>query len=521
MDDETHKDKMEENFKRFCKILKSAKKIILLDAFTTTKTFKLLYSLGIKNNDIQLYQGGSPPKHKQVIFNNNFDEITTKIVDAYFKGEKSFIFYPYKKGTEKTHYGIVEYDAKIKDLIKTRKLANAKTDKERLSIYENTGVSSLLYYAESKEKNNLGDINTLWADADYILTTSSITVGVNYEGLDYHNIFLLVSGSTNNPRDVIQSSMRIRHPINSSLNVYFFDIKDKDLKKYPAYYHKTDDIYKSLIVENLRELQAGFVETFTKFCDMAKYDINGDLKQAMVKRRKTKFINDMFESGQLIEYYKVENISELEIEEREKLIYSRNATVMDRLAVDKFYYNSFMRNVSEGDRAFIWNTNSRQFFKGIKSELLTLVCKDANTDDILDVNWNTLEVSKDTIGYIKKHYSITKMKKPTWVLVDVINDAMGFNAITSKKDKRNKHLSFEYSDRFYGLYEVYLTKKKNDEEAYVHFIEEEANETLKLDTYYQLQSEFFKGITEDDIVWVDCPLGGHYKCRIPLPEFKL
>lgn len=289
LDEDTHGENMKDNFKRFCGIMRNARKIILLDAFTTTKTIKLLNNLGIDNNNIQLYNSVSKPEPKKVVMNNDFDAILKKIVDAYVRGEKSFIFYPYKKGTEKSHYGIIQFDEKIKQAIKDIKLAKAITAEEKLAIYEaESEVKSVLYYAESTAKNNLGNVNEIWADADYILTTSSITVGVNYEGLDYHNVFILSSGATNNPRDVIQSSMRIRKPISKDLNLYFFDIKTKDIKKFPKYYHEDDSIYKSLVIENLKEIQAGFTDAFYKFCDLANYQFSSDIKTLMDKRRKKK-----------------------------------------------------------------------------------------------------------------------------------------------------------------------------------------------------------------------------------------
>jgi hypothetical protein len=151
LEEDTHGKNMCENFKRFCNIIKNARKVILLDAFTTTKTFKLMYSLGYTKSDIQVYKGGNTPAHRTIFINQDLESIMKKIVDATMRGEKSFVFYPYKKGTQKTHYGIVQFDEKIKEAIKAVKLSKAKTTEEKLAIHEKkTYAKSILYYAESR-----------------------------------------------------------------------------------------------------------------------------------------------------------------------------------------------------------------------------------------------------------------------------------------------------------------------------------------------------------------------------------
>jgi hypothetical protein len=515
LDEDTHKEKMGDNFRRFCDLLRNAPKIILLDAFTTTKTLKLLNNLGITSDKILLYSGGKTPKEKQMVINKTIDEMTSKIVDAYFRGEKSYIFYPYKKGTEKSHYGIVEYDNKLKALIKERKLKDATTDAQKLKIHEESSAESLVYFAESHEKNNLGDINESWARQDYILTTSSITVGVNYEGLDFHNVFLMMSGRTNNPRDVIQSSMRVRYPQCEVINIHFFDTKEKDLKKFPKYYHDDDDIYKALVVENLREIQAGFIETFNRFCAMANYKFDATLLKTLEAKRKKKFINDMYESSQLIEYSKVPVLDDDEREQREFKVYNRQATVADRLAVDRFYFDITFRNLEADDRALIWNTNSRQFFRGINSDIVPMICRDNGVEKLIDIDLKKFEVSKEVIGYIKKHYSITEFKKPDWVVVRVLNDAIGFDGITSKKDKRNKHIHWEFSSRFDLLNGINETKKTNDDKAYAKIIDDEADEDASAKVWERESELYWADVTEDDMILVQSDIGEYWTCSKP------
>ena len=522
LDEDTHGKNMGANFRRFCHLIRNASKIILLDAFITTKTIELLNSLDIPNHRIKSYVSLYEPPKKDVVINKDFKTMLNKIVDAIYRGEKSYIFYAYKNGTDSKngHYGIVEFDAKIKELLRERRLNDCKTDAEKLKVYEQKEIArSLLYYAESKEKNDLGNINELWANSDYVMTTSSITVGVNYEGLDYHHVFILASGATNNPRDVIQSSMRIRKPISSDLNVYFFDIKTKDIKKFPAYFQEPDTIYRNLVVNDLREIQATFTDAFVKFCQLTNYKLEDTLTKLLANRRRETFVNDMFESRMLIEYTRVPEVDECKREEIEKRIYGRCASVEDRLTVERFYFDATFRNLPVEDRAYIWNTNSRQFFKGITAKMLQTILTDNKVDDVIKLNPDKLEINQSTIDLIKEHYSIINAKKPQWVLVKVLNDILGFDAITQKKDKRNKHKRFEFNNRTLTLHDIHERKIKLDEEEKKKAIEVQFIEDTKEEEYRRKLEEYFKGLTDDDYYWgADVHGDETWLCSKPRPK---
>jgi hypothetical protein len=500
LDEETHKDNMGDNFKRFCKLLQSAKKIILLDAFTTIKTINILNKLGIKNKDIKIYASTHKPAEKKIIINNDFEKMLNMIVDDIYNKRKCYIFYPYKNATETTHYGIREFDQKVKQLVKKRYIDKCKTPEEKLKYYEGGDVCrSLLYFAESKEKNNLGNINELWADVDYIMTTSSITVGVNYEGMDYHKVYLIVSGSTNNPRDVIQSSMRIRYPISNELNVLFFDVNNKEFKKFPKYYlENNDDIYKSLTLDNLHEIQADFVDSFFRFCDLTNYTKPEEYIK-LINQKKKKFQNDLFVSRMLMDYVSIKKVGEMTIPEYEEKVYNREASLEDRMIVERFYFDSIFKNLNEDDRAYIWNSNSKQFFKGMFNPLIDMIIKDNEVKTLLELNVNKLTMSKETVSIIKKQYS-TEKTKPDWLARETINNILGKSIIQSSK-KNGKQRGFKFAGEATELFDLHTKKIKADEEAKkekerIEFIEEEEHKTK-----YQKAYEFRLTLTDDDYFW--------------------
>jgi len=339
----------------------------------------------------------------------------------------------------------------------------------------------------------------LWADVDYIMTTSSITVGVNYEGRDYHKVYLIVSGSTNNPRDVIQSSMRIRYPISNELNVLFFDVKNKEFKKFPKYYlENNDDIYKSLTLDNLHEIQADFVESFFRFCDLTNYTKPEEYIK-LINQKKKKFQNDLFVSRMLMDYVSIKKVGEITIPEYEEKVYNREASLEDRMIVECFYFDSIFKNLNEDDRAYIWNSNSKQFFKGMLNPLIDMIIKDNEVNTLLELNVNKLTLSKETVSIIKKQYS-TEKTKPDWLARETINNILGKSIIQSSK-KNGKQRGFKFDGEATELFDLHTKKIKADEEARkekerIEFIEEEEHKTK-----YQKAYEFRLTLTDDDYFW--------------------
>lgn len=477
-DEETHKSKLPTNFNRFCSVIQKAKKIILLDAFITTKTIKFLNTLGIKNRDIIIYNNNVSTITKTLKFNDTFEKTLNKIVDDIRANKKIFIFYAFKNASENGHYSIIQLDNKIKSMIKQKDI-DAENDVKKIKkineIPTEQYKNSLLYYAESKEKNELGNVNEKWAVADYVITTSSITVGVNYEGLDYDKVYLLCSGTVNNPRDIIQCSMRIRKPKENIMELFFFDLMTKDFKAFPSYYHSDNKIYKSLICNVYAEQQADFAQSFRKFCDLTGYDYSEqpDLKYKK-KKESRKFVNDMFESRMLMEYSTIETIDDLEIMETyETAVYNRTATLEQRFAVSKYYFDERFKELDEKDRAVIWNNRGGDFFKGIKHNLINKIKAENKIDDLINLNLKKIELSDNLKEDIKTFFSFD-IKMKNQLIVKTINNLLGVVAIDKAESSTGKHTGFQFSSLFKILNDINIKWDIIKAEKEVKFIDEQA-----------------------------------------------
>lgn len=496
LDEETHKLNMGTNFKKFCSLLQQAKKIILLDAFTTTKTFNMINTLGIENKDIILYESKHKPVERQINVVCSFNKMLNNIAKDVADGKKCFIFYAFKNATEGRN-GINDFNMRVKEQAKTM-LAMKETDEaKRMEFIEkdaNDIFKSCVYYAESYEKNNLGNINEKWHECDFVLTTSSITVGVNYELEDFDKVYIYASGSTNLPRDIIQSSMRIRYPKTKDIDIHFFDVKTKEIEVFPEYYKCDNLVYKSLVDDNLNEKHADFIDAFSLFCKATNYKFEYDINE-MKKNKREKYENNMFVSRMLMEYSLIKEVDEEKKDTIELKIFNREATMEDRMIVLKHYFDITFRNLNKDDRAYVWNTNTRNFFTNINNPDLNNILKDNNLTSICEaVNLKELVMTPETEKLINKNYSKSHKNINSFTM-KVINKILGFEAIKRPNNTRNtKRTNFQIDDKIPILYDIIQRKAENEqkekEEKEAQFIEEEEKKQQQLSEIDTLKQKY-------------------------------
>jgi len=467
-DSETHGDNMPENFRQFCRLIQNAKKVILLDAFITKKTINFIRNIELEkhnndevwNNHFNLIYSDKKPPYKKLVQNDNYDQLIEKIVSEIRQGKKLYIFYAFKT-SKTTRDGILDLDYRIKRRIQQLDEEEAVGDSAKLKIMKvdtKEYKKSLVYFAESKEKNDLGDVNQKWTDSDFIITNTSITVGVNYEGVDYDKIYLLCSGSTGSPRDIIQTSMRIRKTKEDIIELFFFDVINKDFLKYPKYYSETDNnIFKSLIVDVYAEYHSDFVDSFKKFCDITNYDYSAvPILKAKEKVQQQQFTNDLYESNMLVEYSKIPSLDETTKELYENRIFERKATLIERLAVDKYYFENHYYHLSKDSRRLLWNFKGREFLKGMNDNIIKAIIKDNDVQQLEEVDLGKLKFSDETLEIIKNRFSSTiDSKLQNKIIIKAINNILGVVAIESKRISKNRANGFTFTDLFNTLNTIY------------------------------------------------------------------
>lgn len=447
--EETHGVRLCANFTAFKQILMDARKIILLDAFVTTKTTHLLQALGLMKYTI--YNSAKIPEERTIIANNiPYLDIVKKMINDLNNNKKIYVFHAHKSAQsgKNGHYSIDGLNATLHN-------------------YTTRKIKTQSYHGDTSDiiKNRLADVNTEWSELDAVLTTSTITVGVNYDRGDYDKVYLLVSGTINDARDVIQTSMRIRNPREKTIELFYFNRFNKTCIKKPDYYNEcNDDIYKSLVDDIYVEKQSSFTRSLQYFCARANYkfvtydkipdniasNINIDLDSIICK--------------ELIPYDEVYQIlNDNEFRKYENNVYCNIATKEEKYAVRRYYFDIQFRHTTEDNRRFIWDSKYTKFFTGINNPLIHQLLAENKVNNIIELKPHKMLISDELYDNFKKQFKLN-IKFKIQAVVKAINTILGIEAIISIK--KGTHYKYIISDIAESLYKIFteIDKKKRDEQ---------------------------------------------------------
>ena len=185
----THRGKYMDNMSAFERLVRNAKRVIVLDAFLTDRTMEMLKTL---RGDAVLVINPTIPYKRTATFVNEsglYEAIHTKL----------------KEGKRL----VAVWGARVK----------ANTFHSALPA----SVSNVLYTSESDAKikeRDLADVNTHWADKQLVGYTASITVGINYNGPSFDEAVVYGTGWSMVARDYAQAIHRARKLKNNHLTVY-------------------------------------------------------------------------------------------------------------------------------------------------------------------------------------------------------------------------------------------------------------------------------------------------------------
>ena len=338
----------------FINIFKNAKKIILLDAFITTKTISFLESVGIMNYTI--FERKVEPTTRNIHYYSSWDVMVKMIMEDLKSKKKVFIFYPYKDGTEK-YMSMVSF-ANMLELA--------------------CDVKGSFYNADvdDKKKAEVKDVNFSWCNKNFIITNNMITCGVNYDtdepSQQFDKKYLFVA-SMNSPRDIIQVSYRARALKDNAINVCFLgrmmqnNIWEDDTKSVMA----DCPIYRSLYDTILTEKKSPLRKTFAFFCNKAHYTQHTE-KKCEIDDALTKEIKELKEKYNIdFDFTKVENIDHSYAEIIRQKTICHDATMYEKVMLKKYHFLSNFTETShslifddqEGTTftSFLWNNNLIKF----------------------------------------------------------------------------------------------------------------------------------------------------------------
>lgn len=341
----------------FINLFRRADKVILLDAFITTKTLNLIKAIEGNLNQVAVFKRVHEPQTRTINYHTNFEMSIHSAIEKIKNGSKVFIFYPFKNANKK--FGSME---QIFQLIK-----------------EQTGKDGIYYNADvcDTTKAELRNVNEAWDKRNFVITNNILTCGVNYEGLDFDYKFLFIAPH-NVPRDIIQVSYRARYlstgqifvcylGVMNTCNTWLDDCRDF---KCPIY----TSLYNSILVEK----KAPIKRAFQLFCVKAHYNQVSD--RTTICDRLTKEMHDLITNYQTgYSYDSIEVIEPCVAEYIQECCFAQEATAYQKMMLRKYFYiknfteEGLKINVSEDTNLvqYCWDNNYHFFFDQIKNLLLT------------------------------------------------------------------------------------------------------------------------------------------------------
>lgn len=345
--DTTHGDGKfyDDNYHQFENIIQNAEKVFLMDAYLHHRSINYIKTLD-PDAQINLIQADNDKIDKVVNNHQSFYSWYNNILTDIRAGKKLYIFFPFKTGKGSVQKLSI-------DGFKQRLLYNLG--------WLDHADDILVYHGDMSdvEKKALEDVNSVWQKAKVIITNSCITVGVNYEFDDFDKIYLSYADLLN-PRDVIQSSFRIRKTKEQVIEFYRFPNLFKILANKRGEIFESQPLNKPNLIRPtpafkymmnflLEEYNAKGHETLKKFFSETgyiknNYWIGGDANPIEYKK---------FDGEGTMGCWDWENIATItkqEKEDKEQKVYANTATIDDKLQVRKWYNDVEFANKFEWEK---------------------------------------------------------------------------------------------------------------------------------------------------------------------------
>jgi hypothetical protein len=441
--DKFHGDFMKskkETWIAFMNIIKRADKVILLDAFITNKTLNFL-----KNIDAQqpiIYERLIEPTMRTVNYiksagDKSVDTTVSEIIGKLKDNKKLFIYYPYKKNTDRY--------MSMEQLNKMLIIASGKT-----GIYYNADI-------DDDVKVGLKDVNKSWSEISYVITNNIITCGVNYDKpSDFDEAYIFIA-SFSCPRDIIQVSYRVRDLISRSINVCFMGkmtqpnafICDNHIISCP--------IYTNLITDILNEKYSPIKNTFSLFCNKASY--NQTVCRKIMDENLEKYLSDLrTESECGFKYLDIPNMLSDESERIQQKMFSQEATMLEKFQLQKYFFiHKFKPEGKEDDKlADFWDNDLSFFFGQMQhsifdeTNIFSKISKLNNWGNFFPDNaeLKKIKLNSELLDEIFRTFTfkfITRTSQPIKILSDIYVVFFKNHLIDTIYDD-NKHSTYSIDD---------------------------------------------------------------------------
>lgn len=418
-----------DNWNVFLHLIRTAKQVILLDAFITKQTIDFIEMIG---GTSILYQRKNEPIIRTVNYIPTIPTMYNKMIEDLKLGLRLFIFYPHKNGSSKND--------EIVSMGQLHTMLEMTTGKK--GIYYNADV-------DDKVKLGLKDVNDTWNQVDFVITNTIITCGVNYDdNLHFDKEYLFISNFSA-PRDVIQVSYRPRDLTSNQIYVCYMGKMILQNAWEDDCFAMNCPIYSKVIKGVLIEKCSPIKKTFQLFCSKAHY------KQVVDKVQIEKQL--MIETMELVEKYKlgsayigIEDITYIEEEKIQQRLFSGEATMREKYQISKYHFKNQFEFGTDNDKLEeAWNNQYLFFFKQLKKMILT-----SNSIANILKEWGSFilpkkpKLSQELNDQIFKEFTfkfLTPKSNPMLILKEIFNSYFGLFIIQSKQDD-SRNVTFFFNE---------------------------------------------------------------------------
>ena len=491
-----------ECYKKFYKLLKKSKKVFLMDAYISNRTINFIKDIDCNESILKIkttnnnFQKRTITQYRDLKGGLSVYKWLFDLVEDLKNNKKIYVYYPHKRGKgsilkmNKVGLGIEE----LKIFLKNE--SGLKNENFRT------------YHSDSQNKSDLKNVNKIWADEKIkcILTNSSISVGVSYQPRDeygdeiesarFDKIYLSYE-SFINPRDVVQTSCRVRNPRDKNIKLCYLLglsklINGKNTQEPYELPFCMDDLELFEKRQDYESMKNGLVNLYDSL--KLEYNCKGEeclnflFRMSEIKITKIiyseKSFKDWFngmannkikkelEANPIWNYDKIKNINHLEYKSIDDKVRG-SWTSLEALRVRKYkLIKSFKKDTDPEHIKYFWdNPNVLEGYKKLNWDfnsihmILNSYKKKFNeNDDIEDIINIKKKLTESERNNIYNKYLLKNNLTDNKIIINIFNLNFGRNSLQMKNGELIFSNKFKTS---FNLLKNIIKKKKCNQDLFI------------------------------------------------------
>jgi origin of replication binding protein len=190
----THKDNLPANLKAFERIVRSARRVLAFDAFLSDDSVDVFRLLGRKPVVVSNDVAAKKRRVRELPLERDGRRVDTRSIEALIEAD-------------------LRADKPVYYVCTSEKKATAFAQHLR-SVFPDRTIA---LYTGHEHFSDLKDVERTWARVDCLITTLTITVGVDFQARHFHRVYGFASNGCGRVRDLFQALLRVRNPVSDEV----------------------------------------------------------------------------------------------------------------------------------------------------------------------------------------------------------------------------------------------------------------------------------------------------------------